>query len=83
MRDAIWDSLQPAMAHYGSVEYGVTINTMKSSKGYSFLRNIFVVFAVSAFFSGSALHAQDFYLHNGDRLTFYGDSITAQRYYTR
>lgn len=71
------------MAHYGSVEYGVTINTMKSSKGYSFLRNIFVVFAVSAFFSGSALHAQDFYLHNGDRLTFYGDSITAQRYYTR
>lgn len=26
---------------------------------------------------------QDFYLHNGDRVTFYGDSITAQRYYTR
>lgn len=33
--------------------------------------------------SASALHAQDFYLHNGDRVTFYGDSITAQRYYTR
>ena len=29
------------------------------------------------------LHAQDFYLHNGDRVTFYGDSITAQRFYTR
>lgn len=26
---------------------------------------------------------QDFYLHNGDRVTFYGDSITAQRFYTR
>lgn len=33
--------------------------------------------------SASALHAQEFYLHNGDRVTFYGDSITAQRYYTR
>lgn len=29
------------------------------------------------------LFAQDFYLHNGDRVVFYGDSITAQRYYTR
>ena len=27
--------------------------------------------------------AQSFYLHNGDRVTFYGDSITAQRFYTR
>lgn len=29
------------------------------------------------------LPAQDFYLHSGDRVVFYGDSITAQRYYTR
>ncbi|HEV2575594.1 MAG TPA: SGNH/GDSL hydrolase family protein [Acidobacteriaceae bacterium] len=29
------------------------------------------------------LSAQSFYLHDGDRVTFYGDSITAQRYYTR
>ncbi len=55
-----------------------------SSRNSSFLRNIFVMaFAASVFLGGSALHAQDFYLHNGDRLTFYGDSITAQRYYTR
>ena len=32
---------------------------------------------------GGLLHAQNFYLQNGDRATFYGDSITAQRYYTR
>jgi len=42
-----------------------------------------MIFAASGFFSGSALHAQIFYLHNGDRLTFCCDSITAQRYYTR
>lgn len=30
-----------------------------------------------------AAHAQDFYLHDGDRVTFYGDSITAQRFYTQ
>jgi lysophospholipase L1-like esterase len=44
-----------------------------------------LVMAVSVWslFSGSALRAQDFYLHSGDRVTFYGDSITAQRYYTR
>jgi lysophospholipase L1-like esterase len=29
------------------------------------------------------LPAQSFYLHDGDRVTFYGDSITAQRFYTR
>lgn len=29
------------------------------------------------------LRAQSFYLHDGDRVTFYGDSITAQRFYTR
>jgi lysophospholipase L1-like esterase len=42
-----------------------------------------VTFTIWSLFSGSTLHAQDFYLHNGDRVTFYGDSITAQRYYTR
>ncbi|WP_348269159.1 GDSL-type esterase/lipase family protein [Edaphobacter paludis] len=29
------------------------------------------------------IHAQAFYLHDGDRVTFYGDSITAQRFYTQ
>ena len=48
------------------------------------VRSVFAVtFAVAVLFGGDALHAQDFYLHNGDRLTFYGDSITAQRFYTR
>ncbi|HEX4156510.1 MAG TPA: SGNH/GDSL hydrolase family protein [Acidobacteriaceae bacterium] len=41
------------------------------------------LFAGSAFLAAAALHAQNFYLHDGDRVTFYGDSITAQRYYTR
>jgi lysophospholipase L1-like esterase len=58
---------------------------MQFSKEPSFFSNIFFITIVAAvgIFSGSALHAQNFYLHNGDRLTFYGDSITAQRYYTR
>jgi lysophospholipase L1-like esterase len=44
---------------------------------------IVVIFAAWGLCSGSVLRAQDFYLHNGDRVTFYGDSITAQRFYTR
>lgn len=39
--------------------------------------------AASLAASASLLQAQAFYLHDGDRVTFYGDSITAQRYYTR
>jgi len=35
-------------------------------------------------FVGSAVgQVQNFYLRDGDRVTFYGDSITAQRFYTR
>lgn len=30
----------------------------------------------------SVAHAEDFALHDGDRVVFYGDSITAQRFYT-
>lgn len=30
-----------------------------------------------------SVHSQEFYLHDGDRVTFYGDSITAQRFYTQ
>lgn len=33
--------------------------------------------------SSAAAPAQDFYLHTGDRVAFYGDSITAQRLYTQ
>lgn len=47
------------------------------------MRVLVGAFALSCFFSVGVLKAQDFYLHNGDRVTFYGDSITAQRYYTR
>jgi lysophospholipase L1-like esterase len=39
--------------------------------------------AVSMLLAARLLPAQSFYLHNGDRVTFYGDSITAQRFYTR
>lgn len=41
-----------------------------------------VVFALLAG-SAACADAQEFYLHSGDRVTFYGDSITAQRFYTR
>lgn len=37
----------------------------------------------AALFAAAPAHAQYFYLHTGDRVTFYGDSITAQRFYTR
>jgi lysophospholipase L1-like esterase len=40
-------------------------------------------FFVAAASAGAAIaSAQDFYLHDSDRVTFYGDSITAQRLYT-
>lgn len=39
--------------------------------------------AASLLAPAKLLPGQSFYLHDGDRLTFYGDSITAQRYYTR
>jgi lysophospholipase L1-like esterase len=32
---------------------------------------------------GTVARGQSFVLHNGDRVVFYGDSITAQRYYTK
>lgn len=57
---------------------------MQCSKGLLFFRNVFAgILAIAGLFAPISLHAQDFYLHNGDRVTFYGDSITAQRYYTR
>lgn len=39
--------------------------------------------AALACFAGCVASAQDFSLHNGDRVLFYGDSITDQRLYTR
>jgi lysophospholipase L1-like esterase len=33
--------------------------------------------------AAAAAQTQSFYLRSGDRVTFYGDSITAQRFYTR
>ncbi len=62
----------------------VAISIMRVSRVRLFSSFLLVIiFGASFFFIGSALHAQDFYLHNGDRVTLYGDSITAQRYYTR
>lgn len=45
------------------------------------VRGLFL--AVLTLLGAQALAAQSFYLHDGDRVTFYGDSITAQRFYTR
>lgn len=57
---------------------------MQCSKGLLFFRNTFAsILTIAGFFAPMSLHAQDFYLQNGDRVTFYGDSITAQRSYTR
>ena len=57
---------------------------MQCSKHLLFFRNVSAgILTIAAVFSPISLRAQDFYLHNGDRVTFYGDSITAQRYYTR
>lgn len=39
--------------------------------------------AVAILLSVHLMPAQSFYLHDRDRVTFYGDSITAQRFYTR
>lgn len=54
-----------------------------SRKSIFYTRIPVITLAISSFFCAGTLCAQDFYLHNGDRVTFYGDSITAQRYYTR
>lgn len=42
-----------------------------------------LLLAASVLILPGLLPAQSFYLRNGDRVTFYGDSITAQRFYTR
>ena len=39
--------------------------------------------AVPMLLAARLLPAQSFYVHDGDRVAFYGDSITAQRFYTR
>jgi lysophospholipase L1-like esterase len=52
-----------------------------SSRLLSFSAGL-LIFA-SVLVTSGPLHAQDFYLHDGDRVSFYGDSITAQRFYTR
>lgn len=47
------------------------------------LHLLMLVLAGGLCLPGMPVGAQGFYLHHGDRVTFYGDSITAQRYYTR
>lgn len=58
---------------------------MNGESGLLPLRTAAAAFLVGAFvlLGGKCADAQDFYLHSGDRVTFYGDSITAQRFYTR
>ncbi len=48
-----------------------------------YLRGPLFVACVALAAGGTPLQGQDFYLHSGDRVAFYGDSITAQRFYTR
>jgi len=40
------------------------------------------VFALACVLAGSGPAQNGFYLHDGDRVLFYGDSITDQRLYT-
>lgn len=58
---------------------------MKLTRKPLFLDGALLLFLLAVVLSvgGDTLEAQDFYLQTGDRVTFYGDSITAQRYYTR
>jgi lysophospholipase L1-like esterase len=42
-----------------------------------------LLFLTLAFMGGMRAPAQQMALHDGDRVAFYGDSITAQRFYTR
>jgi len=52
------------------------LREIRRSSSQALVGSIFVV-------ATSVAHAQGFYLHDGDRVTFYGDSITAQRLYTQ
>ena len=45
--------------------------------------SLFVVLLATASSTAQDLTSGAFFLHQGDRVVFYGDSITAQRYYTR
>lgn len=56
---------------------------MRFSRPSFFGGFVAIMLAASGLNGGNLLRAQNFELHNGDRVTFYGDSITAQRYYTR
>src|SRR5579864_7243229 len=41
-----------------------------------------LLFCLMLLYSGTARASSDFYLHDGDTVVFYGDSITNQRLYT-
>lgn len=46
-------------------------------------RSYLLICAALAVIAAQGAPAQSFALHDGDRVTFYGDSITAERFYTR
>lgn len=56
---------------------------MKSTRTFSVLSLSFVLFVFAISTAQEQVTANAFFLQNGDRVLFYGDSITAQRYYTR
>jgi len=55
----------------------------KSTRNFSARSLFFVIFAFAISAAQEKARSEPFSLQNGDRVLFYGDSITAQRYYTR
>ena len=47
-----------------------------------YLRFVCLALAMLTLTKGALAQEKPFYLHNGDKVVFYGDSITEQRYYT-
>jgi len=53
------------------------------SRQHRFILSFFVALLATAGSTAQEATPDTFFLHHGDRVVFYGDSITAQRYYTR
>ena len=53
------------------------------SRQHRFIVSFFVILLATSRSKSQEANLETFCLHQGDRVIFYGDSITAQRYYTR
>jgi len=56
-------------------------SSRKDSRNLSI--DVLLFLAITIIVCATSSRAQEFYLHDGDHVTFYGDSITAQRLYTQ